>query len=165
MLYLIALKLNHPTRVHLLRGNHESRLMANHFTFFKECLCKYDEEIYELFMQLFDCLPLAAVVRVEAAYNVKDSTEGEKEKIATQSKDAKDEKAKTRDTETGRDDRETKQLRFLCMHGGIGPRTKTIQDINDIDRVSEVGKKGSLCDLLWSDPLKEVIRRLCLLTC
>ena len=46
----------------MLRGNHESRKMTDRFTFREECLDKYDEETYELFMELFDNLPLAAVV-------------------------------------------------------------------------------------------------------
>ena len=37
--------------------------MTTHFTFRKDVLDKYGEiEIYDLFMELFDTLPLAAVV-------------------------------------------------------------------------------------------------------
>jgi len=46
----------------MLRGNHESRKMTEHFTFREECLQKYDEETYDLFTDLFDNLPLAGVV-------------------------------------------------------------------------------------------------------
>ena len=58
--YLLALKLNHPKRIIMLRGNHESRSMTEHFTFRKECIDKFDLETYEAFIGLFDCLPLAA---------------------------------------------------------------------------------------------------------
>ncbi|ORC92263.1 putative serine/threonine protein phosphatase [Trypanosoma theileri] len=44
---------------------------------------------------------------------------------------------------------------FLCVHGGISPDIKTVDDINDIDRVREPPKSGPMCDLLWSDPMEE----------
>jgi len=60
--YLLALKLCYPKNVHMLRGNHESRSMTEHFTFRQECIDKFDEEVYESFMDLFDSLPLAVDV-------------------------------------------------------------------------------------------------------
>lgn len=46
----------------MLRGNHECRQLAEHFNFRSEILQKYDEEIYEVLMESFDHLPLAALV-------------------------------------------------------------------------------------------------------
>ena len=46
----------------MLRGNHESRNMTENFTFREECIMRYDEEIYNLFMDAFDCLPLSCIV-------------------------------------------------------------------------------------------------------
>ena len=47
----------------MLRGNHESRAMTEHFTFRNEVMRKYGEDyVYEMFMDAFDSLPLAAVV-------------------------------------------------------------------------------------------------------
>lgn len=46
----------------LLRGNHECLRMTTSFNFRKECLKKYDQEIYSDFLDLFNCLPLAAIV-------------------------------------------------------------------------------------------------------
>lgn len=47
----------------MLRGNHESRAMTEHFTFRNEVLNKYKEqEIYEMFIEAFESMPLAAVV-------------------------------------------------------------------------------------------------------
>ena len=36
--YLFCLKLNYPKNVIMLRGNHESRAMTEHFTFANECM-------------------------------------------------------------------------------------------------------------------------------
>jgi serine/threonine-protein phosphatase 2B catalytic subunit len=55
--------LNYPKEVVLLRGNHESRAMTEHFTFRNEVLAKYKEEqVYELFLECFESMPLSAVV-------------------------------------------------------------------------------------------------------
>ena len=47
----------------MLRGNHESRAMTEHFTFRTEILQKFhDEEIYENFIRCFEAMPIAADV-------------------------------------------------------------------------------------------------------
>lgn len=51
-----------PHHIHLLRGNHESRNMTESFTFRDEVIDKYDMELYDLFMDCFDALPVAALV-------------------------------------------------------------------------------------------------------
>lgn len=61
-LLLFALKLNYPKSFMLLRGNHESRAMTETFTFRLEVLDRYDQETYDLFMEVFDSLPIAAHV-------------------------------------------------------------------------------------------------------
>jgi len=61
-LFLFSVKLNEPKSVMLLRGNHESRNMTESFTFREEVLERYDLEVYDLFMEAFDSLPIAALV-------------------------------------------------------------------------------------------------------
>lgn len=44
------------------------------------------------------------------------------------------------------------QERILCMHGGISPELKSIKQILEIPRPTDIPDKGLLCDLLWADP-------------
>ena len=46
----------------MLRGNHECRQMASYFNFKQEVLHKYDMEVYNVFMESFDTLPLACIL-------------------------------------------------------------------------------------------------------
>lgn len=62
-IFLFCLKIVFPKNVNMLRGNHESRAMTEHFTFRNEILQKFeDEEIYELFIECFEAMPIAADV-------------------------------------------------------------------------------------------------------
>lgn len=42
--------------------------------------------------------------------------------------------------------------KILCVHGGLSPDLPMIEDIYTLERVAELGEKGPLADLLWSDP-------------
>ena len=108
---LLAYKIKYPEKVTLLRGNHESSVTNRIYGFYDECKRRYNVRIWKSFTELFNYLPVAAII----------------------------------------DDK------ILCMHGGLSPELKNIQNISDISRPTDIPDTGLLCDLLWSDPDKDVL--------
>ena len=106
---LLCYKIKYPEKVTLLRGNHESSVTNRIYGFYDECKRRYNVRLWKSFTELFNYLPVAAII----------------------------------------DDK------ILCMHGGLSPELKNIQNISDISRPTDIPDTGLLCDLLWSDPDKE----------
>uniref|UniRef100_M1C5B7 Serine/threonine-protein phosphatase n=1 Tax=Solanum tuberosum TaxID=4113 RepID=M1C5B7_SOLTU len=46
--------------------------------------------------------------------------------------------------------------KILCMHGGLSPDLNHLDQIRNLQRPTDVPDAGLLCDLLWSDPSKDV---------
>ena len=42
--------------------------------------------------------------------------------------------------------------RVLCVHGGLSPELRSLDQIRTIMRLQEVPHEGPFCDLMWSDP-------------
>jgi serine/threonine-protein phosphatase PP1 catalytic subunit len=42
------------------------------------------------------------------------------------------------------------------MHGGLSPELSSLEQVKRIMRPTDVPDTGLLCDLLWSDPDKDV---------
>jgi serine/threonine-protein phosphatase PP1 catalytic subunit len=108
---LLCYKIKYPEKVTLLRGNHESSVTNRIYGFYDECKRRYNVRLWRSFTELFNYLPVAAII---------------------------DEK-------------------ILCMHGGLSPELKNLQNIQDITRPTDIPDTGLLCDLLWSDPDKDVL--------
>ena len=106
---LLCYKIKYPDKVTLLRGNHESSVTNRIYGFYDECKRRYNVKLWKNFTELFNYLPVAALI----------------------------------------DDK------ILCMHGGLSPDLKSIQNIQEISRPTDIPDTGLLCDLLLSDPDKE----------
>ena len=46
--------------------------------------------------------------------------------------------------------------KILCMHGGLSPDLSSLEQIKKIQRPCNVPDNGVLCDLLWSDPDRDI---------
>eukprot|EP01083_Nonionella_stella_P262576 892712_1 len=62
LFHLLALKIVYGNTFYMLRGNHDCRHLTTLFDFKDECLYKYNLELFDEFMNMFDCLPIAATV-------------------------------------------------------------------------------------------------------
>ncbi|XP_064470788.1 serine/threonine-protein phosphatase PP1-gamma catalytic subunit B-like [Ornithodoros turicata] len=47
--------------------------------------------------------------------------------------------------------------KIFCMHGGLSPDLETMDQVRKITRPTDVPDQGLLCDLLWSDPGKDIM--------
>ena len=103
---LLAYKIKYPENFFLLRGNHECASINRIYGFYDECKRRYNIRLWRVFSDVFNCLPVAALI---------------------------DEK-------------------IFCMHGGLSPELKNMDQIKNIMRPTDVPDTGLLCDLLWSDP-------------
>ena len=103
---LLAMKLRYPNHIYLLRGNHETREMTAQYGFMDECVSKTNKSVYSEICDMFDTIPIAAVIGGS----------------------------------------------FFCVHGGITPTLKKIDQVREIARPADASYKGFLADLLWSDP-------------
>lgn len=59
---LFAFKIKYPTKVHILRGNHESASITRIYGFYEECKNRFNIKIWKAFVDCFNCLPVAALI-------------------------------------------------------------------------------------------------------
>jgi len=103
---LLAYKIKYPENFFMLRGNHESAAINRIYGFYEECKERYGVKVWKSFNDVFNCLPLGAII----------------------------------------------EDKILCIHGGLSPDLKNLEQIRRIVRPTEIPDAGLLCDMLWADP-------------
>jgi len=62
-LLLLSLKVCYPDRMHLIRGNHESRQITLFYGFYEECVTKFgNPNVWKYCVDVFDYLSLSAII-------------------------------------------------------------------------------------------------------
>ncbi|VDL96581.1 unnamed protein product [Schistocephalus solidus] len=59
---LFGYKVKYPTTFFLLRGNHECQAITRIYGFFDECKRRFNVKLWKCFLDVFNCLPVAAVI-------------------------------------------------------------------------------------------------------
>jgi serine/threonine-protein phosphatase PPG1 len=123
---LVCLKLRYPHRVHLIRGNHESRGVTQSYGFYTECSRKYgNANVWHYFTDMFDFLTLSVVINDQIF-----CVHGGKYNIPIIA---------------------CKHNTNLYLVG-LSPSIHSIDQIKIIDRFREIPHEGPMADLVWSDP-------------
>ncbi|XP_059179253.1 protein phosphatase 3 catalytic subunit alpha-like [Physella acuta] len=65
VIYLFALKISYPSKIFMLRGNEDCRVIGD-LQFAAECVFKYNKQVYNFIMDALNYLPTAAVVNRKA---------------------------------------------------------------------------------------------------
>lgn len=133
---LVCLKLRYPHRVHLIRGNHESRGVTQSYGFYTECSRKYgNANVWHHFTDMFDFLTLSVVIN-DQIFCVHGGMFPPHRCYL-------------------------KMDVFLVLgilaqpdtrSSGLSPSIHSIDQIKIIDRFREIPHEGPMADLVWSDP-------------
>ena len=123
----MAYKIKYPENFFLLRGNHECASINRIYGFYDECE----------FPPAADCLYSQHFIEGKRRYNIK------LWKTFTDCFNCLPIAAIVDE-------------KIFCCHGGLSPDLQSMEQIRRIMRPTDVPDTGLLCDLLWSDPDKDV---------
>jgi len=110
---LFAMKIMFPSKIQILRGNHECPEVNCNYGLLTECETRFGNDskiVFNKINEVLCVLPICAIIN---------------EKI-------------------------------FCVHGGISPHLKTLEDIKNINRIGKIPDNGLMCDMMWSDPSNTV---------
>lgn len=138
-----CLQIKYPENFFLLRGNHECASINRIYGFYDECKRRYNIRLWRTFTDCFNCLPVAALIDEKVGWQFRHASwhacmvihRGTMEKLTH---------------------RCLFGTQILCMHGGLSPELKSLEQIKRIARPTDVPDSGLLCDLLWADPDKDI---------
>ena len=137
---LFAYKIKYPENFFLLRGNHECASINRIYGFYDECKRRYNIKTWKKFQDVFNVLPLAAVVD-EKIFCIHAG-------LVRRRRRRRPGRASPPRAAAPRSPRPP-PLVSSCAQS---PDLQSMTQIQDIQRPSDVPDSGLLCDLMWSDP-------------
>jgi len=129
--------------VTLLRGNHESRQITQVYGFYDECTRKYgNANAWRYCTEVFDFLTLSVRVATRPSRSPAHHEHSHAHTLTRSHVP----------THTTLPLQAIIDNKVLCVHGGLSPDLRTLDQIRIIDRLCEIPHEGPFCDLMWSDP-------------
>ncbi|KAI1719647.1 calcineurin-like phosphoesterase domain-containing protein [Ditylenchus destructor] len=152
---LLAYKIKYPENFFLLRGNHECASVNRIYGFYDECDLSYADTFSAVFSSACRCRDLFSLSK----YFLRSFFFAEKF-FSSPCRGKRRFSIKLWKTFTDCFNclpiAAIIDEKIFCCHGGLSPDLQNMEQIRRIMRPTDVPDTGLLCDLLWSDPDKDV---------
>uniref|UniRef100_A0A1I8EBZ4 Serine/threonine-protein phosphatase n=3 Tax=Onchocercidae TaxID=6296 RepID=A0A1I8EBZ4_WUCBA len=133
IILLFCYKVKFPNNFFLLRGNHECANVNRVYGFYEECMRRFN-----------------SIYQVMSYFNLQNQKYGMKDTF----KQFRFSKwLSLQDTFQCMPLTALVGERILCMHGGISPQLKSLQQLREIKRPVDITSPSLEMDLLWADPV------------